>query len=355
MDSQFRLKASPPWNVSNKCVSTMVAITDSLIYSNHCGGLALAVSKDLSKKTLMQNKTNFEIKQVEFLPLGSYVSTELKNIGSAIQKLINIAAEVDKIEIKEMVFKSKAHFDPDKVSTVSDLVQYGIPLLDFLFYRNLTPEIKKEIVWEVDDTALEFTETKLSAALMSVYFMNMTRGKTYLDESSENLPLFLEKILAIDSNIYLRFTRILSNNNLDRFNHLWIKEITVAHLPKVLRARLLKGISGSRLFSIFRDYKPDLLTPETEQLYLKLRDLALRGPFYEFHHLYQGDKLEKMSISRNLSSLIGLIYSEQMIQVMKKNKSLFKEVVYNDKYQSFLLWDDDNFFSQFKTPLIRFD
>jgi hypothetical protein len=146
---------------------------------------------------------------------------------------------------------------------------------------------------------------------------------------------------------------ILSNNDLNLFNHHWVKSIEIDNLSIALKNRLKKGISGMRLFSIFKDYPiSNKINEKMKLLCTNIKKLAIEGPYWEMHNLFQPEELSVISINANLLNLILVCYDEETIKLMVNNRSLFRYPTYNQRAVQFEMWNDD-FFNLFKSKLFN--
>ena len=120
-------------------------------------------------------------------------------------------------------------------------------------------------------------------------------------------------------------------------NHNWIKHINVSRLAKRVQQRLLSGIAGTRFFYIFKSYNPKNIndkSPVLINVFNIVRDVALKGPFYEMHPFFIPVDLSSISISKNLSNLIIDIYNTEEIGLMIKNKNSFEKPIFDTKFNN---------------------
>lgn len=120
-----------------------------------------------------------------------------------------------------------------------------------------------------------------------IYFMVMTRNKIDFDKN-ERKPLFLQRFFSSGMS-YKEIIKIITYNDISKFNHKWISVVDVGKLPESVMNRFKNGTAVEMgLFSIFRDYKPDIELNDYQQyLYDNLSQLRFYRPYYEMHILFQ--------------------------------------------------------------------
>jgi hypothetical protein len=289
---------------------------------------------------------------LHFAPTGLYIDSALNSCSEALVNLINIASQVNVIEFKNLRFKCGKLFDLKSPITLGIIIQCRIPLFDLIVYSNLSDECKSKVVWEIDESRPHFIESQIAFSSLFIYFMLMTRNKA-LPDRNENIPAFLTKFMSTPMTID-DIKRCLSENNLNLFQHKWIQKINVNVLTPSLKNRLKQGIAGMRLFSIIRDNESDKpIDANLINLVNKIRQLVNDGPFWEMHTLFQSTNLSSASINSNLNNLILEIYSIEKLELLVKNRSLFKLPVFNPRALSYRTWGI-SFFSEFKSR-INFD
>jgi hypothetical protein len=276
---------------------------------------------------------------------GTYVDAVLEKFGETLVGLINIASQVNKIEINNLIFKSGTLFDQKAKLTLKDLINHRIPIFDYLIYKSLSEDPTTKITWVVDTTRKNYTESQISFSVLFIYFMLVTRNKA-IPEGQESIPNFLMKFMLTPMTID-DIKNCLSYNDLNQFQHNWIKEVDISRLSSAIKNRFKQGIAGMRLFAVFRDNEVDRdIDANTENLVKRVKKLATEGPFWEMHNLFQLNELSSISINANLTNLLLDCFSEEKIKLLLKEKSIFKYPVYNNRALSYKTWSD-SFFNLF--------
>lgn len=282
---------------------------------------------------------------------GSYVDTNLKDFGQSLINLINISSQVSSVELKTLKFKTGVLLQNYNDLSMKQIISNKIPIFDYLIYNSLDKQIQKEINWIQDSSRKLYTETQISYSVLFVYFMVVTRNKAMIG-INENIPEFLIRFMKVKMNAE-EIANVISTNDLNLFSHFWVKDIDIKSLSVALKNRLKKGISGMRLFSIFKDYQISSKTSEKNKLICeKLKKLAVNGPFWEMHNLFQPESLSSLSLNANLLNLILLCYDDETIKTMVSNRSLFKYPLYNSRAHQYENWDD-TFFLSFTTKVFN--
>jgi hypothetical protein len=292
---------------------------------------------------MTENEFKFEVS-------GVYVNTELNQFGESMLDLINIASQLNKVELKSLKFISGIAFDPNAELKLKDIIRYKIPIFDYFIFINLPPEFKSRINWTVNTNRSAFNESQVSFSVLYIYFMVMTRNKFTLSEN-EKIPAFLMRFMVTAMSLE-DIRNCLSENDLNVFSHTWIKSIKVNLLSMPLKNRFKQGIAGMRLFSIFRDYEPNkVIDASIRNCYHHVKKIATEGPYWEMHNLFQGNELASMSINANLQNLLLDCYDDDMITSMIKQKALFKYPIYNSRHVLYRSWGE-SFSSLYKLKLI---
>jgi hypothetical protein len=281
---------------------------------------------------------------------GIYINTELNQFGESLLELINIASQLNRVELRNLKFITGVAVDVKMDMSLKDLVKYKIPFFDYFVFMNLPDDLRKKIIWNVDTSRHMYSESQIAFSVLYVYFMVITRNKASLSQD-EKIPAFLMKFMTNPMSID-DIKDCLSLNDLNLFTHNWVKDIKTKNLSIPLKNRFKQGIAGMRLFSIFRDYEPDKSMDASITLsFESVRSLSINGPFWEMHNLFQGNELASMSINANLQNLILDSYKDETIQLMVKHKSLFKYPIYNNRHLTYKTWGA-SFVSLFKTKLV---
>jgi hypothetical protein len=290
-----------------------------------------------------------ELKSFELT--GTYIDTNLKDFGQSVINLINVSSQVTIVEIKALKFKSGTLL-PNYINlSLKDIIINKVPIIDYFIYNSLDENMKKHVHWTQDSSRKMATETQVGYAILFIYFMVMTRNKAMIKDDEE-IPEFLIRFMKIKMTVD-EVKSILSNNDLNLFNHHWVKSIEIDNLSIALKNRLKKGISGMRLFSIFKDYPiSNKINEKMKLLCTNIKKLAIEGPYWEMHNLFQPEELSVISINANLLNLILVCYDEETIKLMVNNRSLFRYPTYNQRAVQFEMWNDD-FFNLFKSKLFN--
>jgi hypothetical protein len=276
--------------------------------------------------------------QLRFSPIGIYISTDLNLYGEALLDLINVASQLKKVEFGTLKFTCRSSFDKSKLLTFKQILDYRIPIFDYVIFLNLTEEEREKVNWIVNKENLPYLESTVCFSVLYTYFMVLTRNKFNLNEN-EKIPSFLMKFMTVPMSIE-DIKSCLSSNDLNLFNHNWIKSIDISTLSIALKNRIRQGIAGMRLFSIFRDYIPDkTLNSNLKDIHEIVSRVAKSGPYWEMHTLFQPLALSSISLNSNLNNLIIDCFSEEQIDIMIKQKSLYRKPIYNERTKAYLKWD----------------
>jgi hypothetical protein len=286
---------------------------------------------------------------VSFETLGYYVDNSIKTYTESLISLINIASQSNSVEISTLIFSSGKAFDLKSPINMKLIVNNRIPIFDLILYFNLSDEAKKKIEWKVDESRIAYTEAQINFSVLFIYFMLMTRNKAF-PERNEKIPNFLTRFMTTPMTID-DIKRCLSSNNLNFFNHKWIKNIEVNLLVPSIKNRLKQGIAGMRLFTIISDNEPDKeIDSNLRNLINMIKKLVHNGPFWEMHTLFQSTLLSSSSISSNLNNLLLDLYSKEKLNNLIESRSLYKMPIYNQRYSSYKTWGE-SFFNEFKSKL----
>jgi len=281
---------------------------------------------------------------------GEFINNEFKTFGKLLEDLLNTASQNNIIELSNVKFIAGKPFDKNTELTFDQIIEYRIPIMDYLLFWSLDYEQRKRITWQLQSSRVEYNQTQVSFSLLLLYVMIMTRNKA-LPEENENIPIFLSKFMKIPIDIE-DIRECLSYNNLNLFTHTWVKDVDISKLSNALQNRLAQGIAGSRLFSVFRDYDVDLdIDDKLKRVVENIKILVNNGPFWEMHTLFQPKELSAMSINSCLNNLMILCFSEKTLQKMKDNKSIYRMPKYSMKGEAVRNWDH-KFFELFTTKLL---
>jgi hypothetical protein len=298
------------------------------------------------KKQLSTFNMSFSL---NFMSTSHYIDTSLKAYTEGLLSLINTASQLNTIDIKTLKFQCGKLFDLNSEVNLHTIINNRIPVFDLIIYMNLSDESKKKVSWIVDDSRPSFSESQIAFSSLFIYFMLMTRNKAF-PERNENIPNYLAKFMTIPMTTS-DIKRCLSENNLNLFQHDWIKNIKINLLSISLKNRLKQGIAGMRLFTIIRDHEPDKnVNSNISSLISRLKILVNEGPYWEMHTLFQSTFLSSSSINANLNNLILEIYTPEKIKELVENRSLYKYPVFNPRALSYRTWSD-NFFNEFKSKI----
>jgi hypothetical protein len=182
----------------------------------------------------------------DFTLSGIYIDTTISLFGESLLSLINIAGQINQVEVSTLVFKCGKTFNPSSLINLKLIVENRIPLFDLIIYRSLSSEAKSKVVWIVDDNRSLYNESQISFSSLFIYFMIVTRNKA-IPEKNESIPNFLSKFMTIPMTIE-EISNCLSENNLNLFRHTWVKSIKVSLLSQPIINRFKQGIAGMRIF-----------------------------------------------------------------------------------------------------------
>jgi hypothetical protein len=288
---------------------------------------------------------------MNFESIGVYIDNNLEQFAESILSLINIASQPDKVELHTLRFISGRKFDVKAPINLKNVMRDRIPIFDLIIYANLTELQKSKVTWVIDDNRKNYSETQISFSCLFIYFMLMTRNKITPNDN-EQIPSFLERFMSVPMSVE-DIKDCLSSNNLDKFNHKWIKNIKIDSLSLTLQNRFKQGIAGMRLFSVFRDFPIDKDVSANLQLIVSnIKKVAEEGPYWEMHNLFNTNNLRGMSVNANLNNLILECYTEDKIKDLIKMKAIYKYPNFNPRSVSYHTWSD-SFFSEYKTKLFN--
>jgi hypothetical protein len=288
---------------------------------------------------------------INFNSVALYIDNTLESFADSLLPLINIASQPNKIELATLKFHSGKVFDATAPITLKLVISNQVPIFDYIIYKNLSAEQKKRAKWIVDTNRQTFTESQISFSCLFLYFMLVTRNKPF-PSSNESIPHFLNKFMTVPMSLS-DIQHCLSENSLEHFQHKWIKTIDISTLSASLQNRFKQGIAGMRLYAIFRDFIPDREISNSTQVTVdRLKKLAIDGPYWEMHSLFQTVNLISSSISANLNNLILECFSEEKIKELVKMKAVFKYPIYNQRAIQYKTWSD-SFFDEFKTKVLQ--
>lgn len=253
------------------------------------------------------------------IPNGDYVVPDLSKLANIGQKLPIQGFNKRMVRLSDLRFKSKTMLRDDKILNLEEICQYGIPVIDYILFLDL--KIKGyNINFELDAELGSINETLAIKCFSMAYYLLMTRAKLTYDVG-EKLPKFLESFNDHEIS-YKEILSALSRNNFEGMDHSWIRNVDISSLGEEAKSRFKAGIAGCRDINIFKNYSVTrTLDQKTNELVLKLRDLALSGPYYEQHPILMPDDLKSQSISKNLCNLIIEVYDDKEIMSMVKDKA----------------------------------
>lgn len=281
---------------------------------------------------------------------GDFVATDLKEFGNLLINLINVSSQTNQIELSDLRFSAGKMFDVNRLLTFDEILENRIPIIDYLIYLKLSNDQKQKVRWELNIARPAYTQSQVAYSVLCLYVMVVTRNKA-MPDNNESIPMFLSKFMKLPMKLE-EICDCLSNNDLNLFTHSWVKEIPVKSLSIALQNRFRQGIAGMRLFSIFRDYTPDMEIDESTKVTVdRIKDLVNGGPYWEMHTLFQPIELSSMSINSSLNNLMLVCYTDKKLSEMKHNKSIYRYPKYTAKGEQYKNWDM-NFFSYFKSKVI---
>lgn len=282
-------------------------------------------------------------------PLGVYIDNSLKDFCESLVPLINIACQINNIELSSLKFSCGKQFDINSQISMNLIINNKIPIFDMIIYLNLSTENKAKVKWVVVDNRKSYNETQINFSCLFIYFMVMTRNKAFPDKN-ELIPNFLMKFMHIPMTID-DIKNCLSENNLNNFQHTWIKHISIKNLSPAIKNRFRQGIAGMRLMSLISNNDYDkVIDTNLKNLIGKIKHLVENGPYWQMHTLFQTPFLTSQSINSNLQNMILEIFSEDKIKGFINSKLLFKYPVYNSRYSNYKIWSD-SFFSQYEDKI----
>lgn len=278
-----------------------------------------------------------------------YININMENLAIMLQNTFELVSDVSKVNLDTLKFKAKSNIDFSVDNTIERICQVGMPIFDYYIATQLIREghvVDAEICEDMQPKDV----TKVQKCLFYVYFNLVTRAKPFVGEN-EGIPAYIKNHIGLDMNPK-DIEKYVTSNRIDTLDHRWIKSIKIEPLGSALSQRFSKGIAGSRHTSIFRDYqwKAAINTKEVGICEI-LREIAVKGPFWEQHPFFTPDNLKGVSISKNIENLICNVFDDETIKLMVKNKSLFKYPSNDQKYTAWRQWNSDTF-SDYKTPVI---
>lgn len=285
---------------------------------------------------------------------GHFFDIDMRNFGIMISKAIIQSSCTNLVNLDDLVIKLKIGNEENlnKISTLEDAYNVGFSIFDYYFYRYFKDMGKEVKIIYVEDKNLG-TFTEYMKDLTVCYFLLMTRGKILLSEN-EVMPKFITDFCNYKKSSK-ELLASLSDNDITKLNHSWIKEIDIMKLSRPFMQRLSSGIAGARLFNIFKSFTPkelNVLSPELGRVYSVVRNISLRGPFYEMHPFFMPLNLSNLSVSKNLLNLILDIYTKDEVEALVNNRSLFDFPKYDSRYIQYLTWDSKTF-QGFTNPVVR--
>lgn len=234
-------------------------------------------------------------------------------------------------------------------STVSGLIQAGMPIFDAIAYLSL-PVHRRPNVVRVSDLANTRTDSFMQVAegVSYLYFFLMTRANIPsggTGNSNADVPSFLRVFMGYNLSRDAYMQRIASFP-LTSIEHTWIRHITVSSLPQTIRSRLSLGIGGYRLFAPFRSYpiRADA-SPQAINAYNVVRAYLAQGVSWDIHPITRDMNLLSRAgpLNANLSNLILECFSTEEIAQMVQHRMLFQAPVRNPVASNWRTWDAATF------------
>jgi len=244
----------------------------------------------------------------------------------------------------------------DKITGLEDLGTKGIGLFDYFLYRQLAssgslPENLTQFSESEERKGKTFEVQEYKEALFYLYFLIMTRNTTECGNQAE--PGLIKNFLGIKME-KSRYKLIISSNNFSGLPKKWVRDIDISKFSEPIRNRIKLGICGTRQFNVFASYpitsiKKTVATATKFTLHSQIKTMVERGPFWEYHPLFQPDNLKAISIAKNLENFMIEIYTFEELEMMIKDKALFRMPRTNSS-KNYTGWDDA-FFANFVTPI----
>lgn len=271
---------------------------------------------------------------------NSRVGIDLSSLGTFIQEILQKASTKNFINLKSFKLYTRKEVNLDRKLSLEELSDHGIPIVDYYIYWNLAERfIPVSSCITISNSIVPYTEIDAMKCLLFTYLNFMKYNRIALKES-EKLPGFAKRLLDLNLPIS-EINRIISLNNIEDFDHSWVKTIDVSKLGMPVISKLKKGICGSKLFNIFRDFKWKANLPlNIETACLTIKNIAKNGPFLEMHPSFLPKKLIGCSISKNLKNLIITAYSYTEIEFMKSKGLVCKSLKYDIFVTDFMTWNE---------------
>lgn len=279
-----------------------------------------------------------------------YIDISFESFAALVQESLEKIADLNKLSYDELRFRATKAPNFSLIKTMNDVHKFGIPIFDYYLHKHISPDKRKDFLISASTISESFSEYMQS--IFCLYFILMTRGRASLNDD-EPLPRFLTEYLKVKLT-WKEIANNLSSNDLTKMDHKWVKMININNLPLAVRQRLLCGIAGTRLFNIFKVYKPQNifnLSPNISYAYEIVKRVAMEGPYLEMHPLFMPARLASISISRNLKNLILDVYTKDEVTAMVKSKSLFEIPIADNRYRHYENWDE-NTFDDMRTKLV---
>lgn len=289
----------------------------------------------------------------------------IENMGNALQNLITNSCHQNTEFLSDLKFrhgKIRAGTEDNPVNfnrtllnklSLELILDYQICIYDLMIYLQLSDEEKELVTW-VHDNKLRFTESQLMSSLFIDYFMIYCRNK-HLPDPNEDYPNFITT--AFGKAILKReeVQNILTSNDLNKMDKTWIKELEMKNFPDVVKSRLIKSISGCRLFNVICKFEPDIPNwdkdDQSKLLVESIRELVSRGPYWEFHSEFQPLSLKSIPINANISNLLLDIYTPGALSHIKEIGALYSMPKRSKHAQEYRKWSKE-FFNQYATRIV---
>lgn len=284
--------------------------------------------------------------------LGNFTSDEIvfraKDVAKVLEQLIASGTRRFAVTKKDLKITYKGR-DKPRWNTVMDVVRSGNYFFDSLIYMSMAPNERPEPV-EIDRDNEHWTDDpkKISQGLFVVYFFLFTRGaipEKRIGDSSDIIPRFLSKVMNFTGDLTL-LIGTLSSFNIGTMDPSWIKEINTSTFSTEAINRLGLGAAGHRSFAPFKYLQPVAdASPEAKTACELVRQVAMTGPFWDFHPLFKNPATVSMfgSLNSVLDDLMAHAFSREDLERMQKLKVIFKIPIKSELHHTWHTWGPDTF------------
>lgn len=290
------------------------------------------------------------ITQLREMCISKYFEkNSLLDLATLAKEMVSYSYVADKIDLSEITFKAGTSVSLKNSISLSEISEFKIPILDALFADSLLKSQRFQVInFEKSENlaSLSFNFFDLAKALSIRYFLLMTKNSTER-EPAEKLPKFIINIYKTTK--LEDYYDMFSINDLSNFNHDWIFLFEVKSLPSVMQNRIKLGIAGQKYVKLFSRYPFSEDAPKQAlEVAFKVKKLASKGPCSLYHPIKSDVSLR---FSKHLEHLASIVFSQETIERMLKDKALFAAPVNDLTFDSVLRWDDEVFDAYSKTAM----